>query len=182
MNTLTEENLKELEALQKRATPGPWQECGHNRGGCQCCQIWSQIADAPVAETTRGKWGDTFPTLKGVSGDSLGSIGCKVEAVMEMIEYGEIPEGVGEANAAFISKMENLLTALISSAREALRLREALGFYANIENYQSISVRFFSKVESDSGEMAREALGKPRGPSITISASGDAPETDAPPV
>lgn len=126
MNTLTEETLNELEALQKRATPGPWQECGHNRGGCQCCQIWSQTADAPVAETTRGKWGDAFPTLKGVAGDSLGSIGCKVEAVMEMIEYGEIPEGVGEANAAFISKMENHLPALISSAREALRLREKL--------------------------------------------------------
>lgn len=126
MNTLTEEKLKELEELQRRATPGPWQECGHSRGGCQCCQIWSTSVDVPVAETTRGKWGDSYPTLKGVGGDSLGSIGCKVEAVMEMIEYGEIPEGVGEANAAFISKMENSLPALISAARERERYRKAL--------------------------------------------------------
>jgi hypothetical protein len=96
--------LDDFEKLAKAATPGPWRECGHKRGGCQCCQVWSLSADAPIAEATRGKWGDDYPSLRFVEGSGgVGSISPQVEAYMEQMTYGEIPDGVGEANAAFIA-------------------------------------------------------------------------------
>jgi len=38
-----------------KAAPRPWLECGHDRGGCDCGQIWSLPADAHIA-TTLDKW------------------------------------------------------------------------------------------------------------------------------
>ncbi|NCX56408.1 MAG: hypothetical protein EBW87_04325 [Burkholderiaceae bacterium] len=32
-------------------TPGPWRECGHEKGGCKCGMIWSRPADRCVAST-----------------------------------------------------------------------------------------------------------------------------------
>ncbi|MFS2027116.1 hypothetical protein [Massilia sp. CT11-137] len=43
-----------LKALALVATAGPWRECGHDRGGCSCGQIWSTVADMPVAQSERG--------------------------------------------------------------------------------------------------------------------------------
>jgi hypothetical protein len=31
-------------------SPGPWRNCGANRGGCKCGLIWSKPADHVVAE------------------------------------------------------------------------------------------------------------------------------------
>ena len=39
----------ELRRLAGAATPGPWQECGHARGGCRCGNVWSVPSDGPVA-------------------------------------------------------------------------------------------------------------------------------------
>lgn len=38
-----------LRELLAAATPGPWIACGHNRGGCQCGNVWSEPGDVPVA-------------------------------------------------------------------------------------------------------------------------------------
>ena len=32
-----------------RHTPGPWRECGADRGGCQCNMVWSEADDIVVA-------------------------------------------------------------------------------------------------------------------------------------
>lgn len=42
-------DLAELKKLAESAASGPWQECGHAREGCVCCQIWSTTDDAVVA-------------------------------------------------------------------------------------------------------------------------------------
>lgn len=41
--------LSDIQARLEEATPGPWQECGHERGGC-CGNVWSLPVDAPVAK------------------------------------------------------------------------------------------------------------------------------------
>lgn len=47
-------DLDKLEALAKAATPGPWRECGHDRGGCKCALIWCPERDELVAEAWKG--------------------------------------------------------------------------------------------------------------------------------
>lgn len=42
-------SLSELEATARLAAPGPWRECGHDRGGCKCRMVWSAPADGVVA-------------------------------------------------------------------------------------------------------------------------------------
>jgi len=93
------ERAQELDA---KATPGPWRKCSAHDGKCQCKSIWSVPADAPVLEVNQ-KWGAPYATLRGVDGDGLGSIGAKVEAVIEMIEYGEIPEEQMQSNKDLIA-------------------------------------------------------------------------------
>lgn len=44
-------DLTALSALREAATPEPWRECGHDRGGCSCHLIWSLPADCLVAQT-----------------------------------------------------------------------------------------------------------------------------------
>jgi len=48
------EKKEELLRLAEAATPGPWRECGADRGGCACGQVWSISSDCPVAEAWRG--------------------------------------------------------------------------------------------------------------------------------
>lgn len=43
-----------LRRVAEAATPGPWSECGHSRGGCSCGMVWSRAADLPVAEAWGG--------------------------------------------------------------------------------------------------------------------------------
>ncbi len=49
-----EVNKEELRRLAEAATPGPWRECGADRGGCACGQVWSISLDCPVAEVWQG--------------------------------------------------------------------------------------------------------------------------------
>lgn len=44
-------DLKQLEELAAKATPGPYRACGADRGGCQCGFVWSEPADAPILTT-----------------------------------------------------------------------------------------------------------------------------------
>lgn len=85
-------------------TPGPWRECGHDRGGCQCGQVWSVAADCPVATVESGEWGDEYPAVREVDG--------KCEAYMERIGYGIVPEDAARANARLIAAAPDLLSAL----------------------------------------------------------------------
>lgn len=38
-------------------SPGPWRECGNDRGGCQCGMVWSIPRDMMIA-TAHGKSSD----------------------------------------------------------------------------------------------------------------------------
>lgn len=42
-----ETKLKKIKGF----TPGPWRECGQDRDGCSCGQIWSTTADYHLATT-----------------------------------------------------------------------------------------------------------------------------------
>ncbi len=75
--------------------------------------------DYPVAEVTKGPWGDTYPALRVVGG----SIDGKAEAYLERIEYGHVPEAEALANRAFIREAPADISALIA---EVERLRSAM--------------------------------------------------------
>lgn len=74
--------------------------------------------DYPVAEVTKGPWGDTYPALRVVGG----SLGSKAEAYLERIEYGNVPEAEALANRTFIREAPTDIAALIA---EVERLRAA---------------------------------------------------------
>lgn len=42
--------LQRLKELALGATQGGWRNCGHDRGGCSCGQVWSLDIDFPVAD------------------------------------------------------------------------------------------------------------------------------------
>ena len=84
---------------------GEWSAC--HKGKCPCKQVWTD--DYPIAEITVGKWGDDYPALRIVGESSLNQ---KVEAYMEMIEYGEVSEETAQANALLISAAPNMYKAL----------------------------------------------------------------------
>lgn len=90
-------------------TPGPWKTCGAHDNKCRCAQIWSVPGDHPVASVIIGKWGDDYPSIRFVEGEGQGSIGAKVEAYMDMIEYGEVAGETGFANAWLIAAAPELL-------------------------------------------------------------------------
>ena len=118
--------LETLDALERQATPGPWRACNAETGGCRCGQVWSTPADAPVLETTIGKWGDGYPSLRFVKDTGgVGSLGPQIEAYMDQITYGEVPEESGKANALFVAALrtaypllrERLSAALLDNQR-----------------------------------------------------------------
>lgn len=81
-------------------TPGPWKVC--------CAKCLSVLCnDFPVAEITRGDWGDEYPAIRVENG-----IGGKAEAYTEMIEYGHVAEDVALANAYLIAAAPDLYEAL----------------------------------------------------------------------
>ena len=89
---MTPEELKIIKERCNKATPGPWRAC--QEGTCSCSQVWSQSADVPVAEVTRGEWGD--PGLP----------------------YGEIPENIAEANSLFIAYAREDIKKLLGYIKE----------------------------------------------------------------
>lgn len=83
----------------------PWRAC--KEGECSCGQIWSVPCDAPIVTVTTGKWGDSYPKIVLQGGD----LDQTAKAVMDMIEYGEIPKEMSQANAARIVACVNFLSA-----------------------------------------------------------------------
>jgi ribosomal protein L32 len=122
MNTDTIKRLRELLA---KATPGEWTAC---RGGeCQCGMIHG--GEGLVATVTRGKYGDTWPTVV-VTGDQEGTIGreLKITAKMEMAEYGCVSDELASANAALIPAMKNELPGLLDELERLQASQEAKNF------------------------------------------------------
>ena len=102
--------LDRYEALHLEATPGRWRECGHDRGGCQCGQVWSEATDAPVLTVERGEWGDSYPALR------TNAVG-EPEAYLERIPYGEIPDQYPKPTARLIAASRNTVPAVIALAK-----------------------------------------------------------------
>lgn len=93
-------------------TPGPWRECGRDRGGCVCGIIWSTAHDHPVAAVTSGPWGDEYPSLRFAEGGEGTVTPSKVEAYIERIEYGSVDASEAKANARLIAAAPTMLAAL----------------------------------------------------------------------
>lgn len=73
------------------AIAGPWRAC--KDGKCSCGQIWSVPFDAPIASVQHGPWGDRYPALRTVdASEGMSGTSVKIEAYMEVIEYGSISE------------------------------------------------------------------------------------------
>lgn len=43
---------REARERADKATPGPWRQCGADRGGCVCALVWSTTADLPVLQAS----------------------------------------------------------------------------------------------------------------------------------
>lgn len=112
-------DLEALEKLHKATSEGKWNAC--REGKCSCSAIW--CPDYPVADVTRGAWGDTYPALivehdKGICGSVL------TKAEIKMIEYGEVKDEQATANAQAIVALHNAFPEILErlrSAEEALR-------------------------------------------------------------
>ena len=104
------DRMGEIEARCEKATKGPW---SHHKDACKCEMV--MCADGSICDVTKGKWGDEYPTLK-MEG---GSLDRSVVAVMEMIEYGEVPEAVFLANRDFIANARDDIPYLLSQAKAA---------------------------------------------------------------
>ena len=87
-------------------TPGPWKAC--RDGDCRCKSVNAE--HHPICNVISRQWGDDYPSLRFVEGSP--SIHLKIEAFMDLIAYGEIPEDVAKANARLIAAAPDLLEAL----------------------------------------------------------------------
>ena len=131
----------DLDWLLANISPGPWEACGKDRGGCSCGQIWSKPSDHPVATATTGKWGDSFPTLE-IFGTSMDRT---ARAVIERIDYGEVRENAAKANAMLIAAEPDIAAELrrlraehdeLVAAREVVQ--SARWIYENISSYTGL--------------------------------------------
>jgi hypothetical protein len=109
--------------LVSSASPGPWTVC--HDGECSCKQVWSG-ADHPIASLECGEWGDEYPAWRTLNADDPDDAehlpGTKViDAYVERITYGEIPEHYARGDARFIVFARMALPFL---AAEVLRLSE----------------------------------------------------------
>ncbi len=108
----------ELRLLLEAASPRPWNAC--KDGECTCGQIWTESGDHPVADVTRGVWGDTYPALRAIESPTSGMSGTAVEAYLERIEYGEVGPTIAAANAKLIVALVNEIEPLLNEV-EMLR-------------------------------------------------------------
>lgn len=91
---------------------GPWHTC--RNGKCKCGGVWTR--DFPVAEVTRGDWGDEYPAIRHIEGD--GMAGTAVEAYMEKMVYGHIEDWFAEAAAKLIAAAPDMYATLERAAFE----------------------------------------------------------------
>jgi len=96
-------------------SPIPWKLCGED-GKHFCGHIWSTDGNSHIVTVISGKWGDDYASLRFVSGSP--SLHLTVEAFMDQITYGEIPEDIAEANARFIVTACNCYEKLVQALEE----------------------------------------------------------------
>lgn len=136
-------DLDELERLYEAATPGEWGLC--NDGKCKCMLLSGE--DYPIATFEDGEWGDTYPAIRYCDGRGLS--GTTVEAYMEIIPYGALPEGMGTANLRLTAALHNTAPELFAELRtlrtdyleavEMIDRREAQLAEARAENERRMS-------------------------------------------
>ena len=129
--TLSLNQLQELEKLESKATPGVWRNEDHRDDGDwrSCGLIWAQTE------------GEMLPGDKVciIDGDDLHSeSGDKIK--------------VFEATAKLICETHNALPQLLQMAKDSLRYREVVEFYAQLEH----SIKY----NGETPTKAREALGE----------------------
>jgi hypothetical protein len=93
-------DISRLRDLAMAASPGPWRECGHERGGCTCGSVSAVPGDHPVATVTIGAWGDSWPEIAPNVAEG------EPQAYMKRIDYGEVSDHLGKANAAYIAAVD----------------------------------------------------------------------------
>ena len=89
-------------------SPGRLTVC--NEGKCSCLSIWT--SDHPVAEVTKGDWGDDYPSIR-IVGSSLER---KAEAYMEQLTYGHITPELAKANAIRLVAAWNACAGILPTA------------------------------------------------------------------
>ena len=96
----------------------PWKWCGED-GSHFCGHIWSADGNSHIVTVISGKWGDDYASLRFVEGTGgAGSLGPQIEAYMDQITYGEIPEDVAKANARLIVTACNCHADLLEALKE----------------------------------------------------------------
>mgnify|MGYP001563462158 CR=1 FL=1 len=107
-------DLDALEKLHGETSKGDWRAC--HEGKCKCGTIW--CPDYPVADVTRGEWGDTYPELVVDHDKSIcGSVVVKAET--KMVAYGEVKEEQAIANAQAIVALHNAFPEVLERLRSA---------------------------------------------------------------
>lgn len=117
------ERIEQIRERLRLASPGPWQECGHDRGGCQCATVWCLPADHPVAVVERAEWADEYPVIK--TRTDQGDAGTVPQAVMEKAVYGYIDVEVAAANARLIAHAPTDIMFLLDQLAAYIPLVEA---------------------------------------------------------
>lgn len=55
---MDDNRLTTIRARLASISKSPWRQCGADRGGCECGQVWSTTEDLPVATAHRGDYPD----------------------------------------------------------------------------------------------------------------------------
>lgn len=113
--TLTPEELAELERLLKEATPGEWETDSENNEG--------SYGNGPNTREGFKSWFLMGPDGKRLF-DAINSDACMVHEEYDE-DGGHAWDETSRANAALIIAMHRALPALISSSREAERIKTA---------------------------------------------------------
>jgi hypothetical protein len=115
------DRLREIELRMMPTTPGPWESCGEERGGCTCGFVNGPGDYAQVATVEQGEWGDTYPALRIKNDFQEGNLSngstVELEAYSEKIPYGRMPTGEGKANAIFIAHAREDIPWLMTQVR-----------------------------------------------------------------
>ena len=128
--------------METKHTPGPWRACCESE--CKCGQIWSPVADHPVATVISGQWGDKHPAIRLVGKTSFN---MKAEAYMDFLPYGTVDPEVAKANARLITAAPDLLAEL----EWAVSVLDALGG-PSVQERKNAAIRGRAAIAKAKGE------------------------------
>ncbi len=105
-------DLDELERLDRAATPGPWGQCGAERGGCICGLVWSESVDVIVAQA-------------GPDHDCRSAL-WKADAALVVAARNALPDIIKD-NRALLARAEKAEAALVEARKERDAEAERIG-------------------------------------------------------